>query len=155
MQNELHTHTNDNTFCLSLTACAAQYAAVCKRWQTKSDFDYSIAVLPITVAALMTPKWLLGKLQVPVNVTRCHRAWGSRIRHSKSCHLAWHCPVDCGSSPDIRNLAEFFGKNAKIHVDLDKYTIEILAEINHVPATHRTCRKLLIPNSSSMRTSSI
>lgn len=95
-------------------------------------FDYSIAVLPITVAALMTSKWLLRKLQVPAHVTRvivpgCLESGIEELRSSLG------VPVDCGPR-DIRNLAEFFGKKREIEADLQQYSIEIIAEINHAPA---------------------
>lgn len=95
-------------------------------------FDYSIAVLPITVAALMTPKWLLRKLQVPAEVTRIvvPGALESGIDQLRS---ALHVTVDCGPR-DIRNLAEFFGKKREIADQLNEHSIEILAEINHAPA---------------------
>ena len=33
-------------------------------------FKFSIDVLPITVAALMTPKWVLRHIQIPTETTR-------------------------------------------------------------------------------------
>src|ERR687887_31237 len=33
-------------------------------------FDYDVAVMKITVAALMTPAWIAKRLEVPSNVTR-------------------------------------------------------------------------------------
>ena len=33
-------------------------------------FDYDVAVMKITVAALMTPAWIAKRLEVPPNVTR-------------------------------------------------------------------------------------
>lgn len=132
MQNELHTTTRQHI--LFVTGQLAQ-SAVRSSVQAVADkvgFDYSIAVLPITVAALMTPKWLLRKLQVPANVTRVivPGYLESGIEELRS---GLGLPVDCGPR-DIRNLAEFFGKKREIDADLDKYTIEILAEINHAPA---------------------
>jgi len=96
---------------------------------SKTGFDYSIAVLPITVAALMTSKWLLRKLEVPVGVTRIvvPGYLESGIEELRS---ALRVPVDCGPR-DIRNLAEFFGKQRENAAVLDEYRIEILAEINH------------------------
>jgi hypothetical protein len=34
------------------------------------DFDYSVAVMPITIAALMTTKWIARRLAVPAEVTQ-------------------------------------------------------------------------------------
>ncbi|MCC6510550.1 MAG: dihydropteroate synthase [Pirellulaceae bacterium] len=98
----------------------------------KIGFDFSIVALPITVAALMTPKWLLRKLTVPAGVTRIivpgHLESGlNELRSGLSVQ------VDCGPR-DIRNLSEFFGKKRESAADLTEYSIEILAEINHAPA---------------------
>ena len=98
----------------------------------KVGFDFSIAVLPITVAALMTPKWLLRKLQVPAHVTRVIVP-GYLESGIDELRAALALPVDCGPR-DIRNLAEFFGKKRENDAALDEYSIEILAEINHAPA---------------------
>ncbi len=98
----------------------------------KVGFDYSIAVLPITVAALMTPKWLLRKLQVPAEVTRVIVP-GYLESGIEELRVGLGLPVDCGPR-DIRNLAEFFGKKREIDAELNNYSIEILAEINHAPA---------------------
>lgn len=98
----------------------------------KVGFDYSIAVLPITVAALMTPKWLLRKLQVPADVTRVIVP-GYLESGIEELRDALGLPVDCGPR-DIRNLAEFFGKKRENDAEMDEYSIEIIAEINHAPA---------------------
>lgn len=98
----------------------------------KVGFDYSIAVLPITVAALMTPKWLLRKLQVPTGITRVIVP-GYLQTGLDELRSSLQLPVDCGPR-DIRNLAEFFGERQEKSAELDEYSIEILAEINHAPA---------------------
>ncbi len=36
---------------------------------SKYGFAYSIGVMPITVAALMTPRWLRRHLEVPIEAT--------------------------------------------------------------------------------------
>ena len=36
----------------------------------KQGFEYTIDVLPITVAALMTPQWLLKHMRIPEHATR-------------------------------------------------------------------------------------
>ena len=35
-----------------------------------SGFEYHIQVLPITVAALMTPRWIAARLEIPEGTTR-------------------------------------------------------------------------------------
>ncbi len=98
----------------------------------KVGFDFSIAVLPITVAALMTPKWLLRKLQVPDHVTRIIVP-GYLESGIDELRASLQLPVDCGPR-DIRNLPEFFGKKREIEAELSSFNIQILAEINHAPA---------------------
>lgn len=95
-------------------------------------FEYSIAVLPITVAALMTSKWLLRKLQVPAHITRVVVP-GYLESGLDELRSALQMPVDCGPR-DIRNLAEFFGEKREKSAELHEYSIEILAEINHAPS---------------------
>ena len=47
----------------SLRSVAADLAA-------QLGFDYTIGVLPITVAALMTPAWIARHIRVPPEATR-------------------------------------------------------------------------------------
>lgn len=125
----------------------------------RMSMDYSIQVMPITVAALITPKWLIRHLQVPGGTTHvilpgfCEASlddpsdpntsdpdreigtggpacetWRTVIaRHA---HIAPD-HVLCGPK-DCRDLDAWLG--GKIHrPDLSKHSIEIIAEINHVP----------------------
>ena len=94
-------------------------------------FNYSIDVLPITVAALMTPKWLLRHVQVPSQTTRVivpgYLSEGiAELRESLGVQ------VDAGPR-DIRDLPEFFGKKRVFDASVNEYRIEIIAEINHAP----------------------
>ena len=90
----------------------------------------SIAVMPITVAALMTGKWLKRKLQVPPQVTHvilpghCEQDLSELQEHFQPAVL-------CGPK-DCRELPEWFG-GERLPVDLSDHTIEIIAEINHAP----------------------
>ncbi|MFO1062441.1 MAG: DUF6513 domain-containing protein [Pirellulales bacterium] len=94
-------------------------------------FDFTVQVLPITVAALMTSKWVLRKLQVPSQATRIIMP-GILADDIESLRAALPIPVDCGPR-DIRDLPEFFGKKREIASDYGEYRIEIIAEINHAP----------------------
>ena len=73
----------------------------------KVGFKYSIAVLPITVAALMTPKWLLRKLA------------SARGRHAQSSSLVI-------SNQVIEELQSALESTGCI---VDRVTFAILAEI--------------------------
>jgi dihydropteroate synthase-like protein len=97
---------------------------------TREQFDFTIDVLPITVAALMTPQWIARHV---------HPAEGStQVMVPGYCggdlsvlEQATHRPVVRGPR-DLRELPAFLGKHA-VPIDLSQYDIEILAEINHAP----------------------
>ncbi|MBI1902137.1 MAG: dihydropteroate synthase [Planctomycetia bacterium] len=92
-----------------------------------AGFDYSIGVMGITVAALMTTDWLGPRLKIPQDATKllipgyCR---GPVEGLSEKTGL----PVERGPK-DLRDLPEFFGK--KQRSDYGAFDIEILAEINH------------------------
>jgi len=93
-------------------------------------FDYSVAVMPITVAALMTPKWLIGKWTPPPEATHLIVP-GFCASGQTQLQDHYQKPVVIGPK-DCRDMAVLFGEGAP-QVDLDAYTIEIIAEINHAP----------------------
>lgn len=93
-------------------------------------FDFTIQVLPITVAALMTPDWIAQRIQLANGVTRvilpgyCRGELDTVARAVK-------VSVERGPR-DLRELPEFFGGEPP-PADYGKYDIEIIAEINHCP----------------------
>ncbi len=93
-------------------------------------FQYSIDVLPITVAALMTPAWIARHLQIPARATRilipgyCQ----GDLAPLKS---AISFPVEVGPR-DLSQLAHFFHADP-LPQEYGRYDIEILAEINNCP----------------------
>lgn len=95
-----------------------------------AGFRYSIDVLPITVAALMTPAWIGQRIRVPTGAQRvilpgyCH---GDLAPVERATGL----PVERGPK-DLRALPEYFGKCGPAS-DYGPYDIEIIAEINHCP----------------------
>lgn len=95
----------------------------------KVGFEYTIGVMPITVAALMTPRWLLRHLQLPPETDAvvlpgyCHDPHGEVA-------AALPCEVRHGPK-DLRELPDYFGQPSPR--DLSPYSIEIIAEINHAP----------------------
>jgi dihydropteroate synthase-like protein len=102
----------------------------------RACFEYSVAVAPITVAALATTRWLATHVQPPAQTERiilpglCQgdlqmlkQAWGG-------------IPVERGPS-DLRDLPDFFGKETAPRTGYGDYDIAILAEINHVPQMPR------------------
>jgi len=94
-------------------------------------FSYSIEVLPITVAALITPKWLLRHLHIPESATRMIVP-GYLKEGIAEIQAAVACRVECGPK-DIRDLPTHFGKKKTLGDDFGKYSIDILAEINFAP----------------------
>jgi dihydropteroate synthase len=94
-------------------------------------FAFSIDVLPITVAALMTPNWIARHINVPSEATQvvlpgyCH---GSTTELTERFEL----PIHFGPK-DLRQLPKQFGKSIVGFDDYGKYTTEIIAEINHAP----------------------
>src|SRR3954469_20188357 len=91
---------------------------------------YSIDVLPITVAALMTPEWIAKRIKVPAETTRV-LVPGYCSGDLASLQQAVRAPVERGPR-DLRELPRFFGR-ASTPTDYGSYDIEIIAEINHCP----------------------
>lgn len=97
---------------------------------TTAGFDYTVDVLPITVAALMTPAWIAPRISVPAGTTRvilpgyCN---GDLTPVEQTAGV----PVECGPR-DLGRLPEFFGREPTPR-DYGQYDIEIIAEINHCP----------------------
>jgi dihydropteroate synthase-like protein len=104
---------------------------VLEKLQPQVDFDYSIDVLPITVAALMTPKWIAERVQAPSHATQVivPGYCGGDLREIEA---ATKVPVLRGPK-DLRRLPEFFGRQRLAIDDLSAYDIDIIAEINHAP----------------------
>ncbi len=96
---------------------------------TKNNFEYSISVLPITVAALMTPRWLLRHLEVPGGVDRVVLP-GHLVDDIETIRQQIPHRIDCGPR-DIRDLPQFFGEKTCDRAGYGKYSIDIIAEINH------------------------
>lgn len=91
--------------------------------------DVSISVLPITVAALMTPKWLMRHLDVPSTATRVILP-GHLTNDVDAIRENYNVPIDCGPR-DIRDLPKFFGRKSPDREGYGDHSIEIIAEINH------------------------
>ena len=95
-------------------------------------FEYSVAVLPITVAALATTAWIARHFTPAQPVERivlpglCNgeigvlkETWGDVL-------------IEKGPD-DLRDLPDYFGATGPAGADYGAYDIEILAEINHAP----------------------
>lgn len=93
-------------------------------------FEYSIDVLNITVAALMTPDWIARRISVDPKATIVLLPGYCEGDLQAVEHLAGR-PVERGPR-DLRRLEQFFGREPDA-ADYGNYDIEILAEINHAP----------------------
>ncbi len=93
-------------------------------------FDYHIQVLPITVAALLTPRWIAPRLQIPPDISRIILP-GYCDGDLQPLRDVTDLPITVGPK-DLRDLPQLFGRQ-KEPAQLDQWTIEILAEINHAP----------------------
>lgn len=94
-------------------------------------FEYTIDVLPITVAALMTPKWLMRHLQIPPSAARVILP-GYLAPHLDDLRQQFDPRLECGPR-DIRDLPQFFGEKQQNRTGYGDTSIEIIAEINHAP----------------------
>jgi dihydropteroate synthase len=96
----------------------------------RANFDYSIEVLGITVAALMTTDWVAPRIHVPRGATRVLLP-GYCQGELAVVERAAGVKVERGPR-DLRRLEEYFGQQ-QASSDYGAYDIEILAEINHAP----------------------
>lgn len=94
-------------------------------------FEWDVVVLKISVAALMNVEWLERQLNIEGQFSRVILpGWvqGDVAR------LAERFGVSVERGPkNLFDLPEFLGHSGRRDVDLSRYDIEILAEINHAP----------------------
>jgi dihydropteroate synthase-like protein len=101
----------------------------------KAGFTPEVAVLPITVAALMTADWVASHLRVPPGT--------EKVVLPGLCQGDVGAVSDAGGVPaelgpeDLRDLPEHFGHGSAPPTDYGGHDIEILAEINHAPRLTR------------------
>lgn len=116
-----------------VTGKLAQHALrdVLARLAPEAGFDYSVEVLRISVAALMSVDWLRGKLHPPQGTSRVLLPGYCRGEPAELA-AALGIPVERGPK-DLRELPAWFGQRQTIRPDYGAYDIEILAEINHAP----------------------
>jgi dihydropteroate synthase-like protein len=95
-----------------------------------AQFSYTLDVLKITVAALMTPDWIAKRINVPDD-TDCVIVPGYCEGSLEAIELKSQCSVLRGPR-DLRRLDVFFNQanQSTAYGDSD---IEIIAEINHAP----------------------
>jgi len=90
-----------------------------------------VAVLGISVAALMHADWVKRKLVLPPGVDRVVLpGWCQGDLASLTSHFG----VPCELGPkELQDLPEWLGAGTRPQPDLTRYNLQILAEINHAP----------------------
>jgi uncharacterized protein DUF6513 len=97
-------------------------------------FDYDVAVMKITVAALMTPDWIARRLEVPSGVTRIMIPG---LCQGDPAVLSERFDVAAEKGPaDLKRLPAFFGQ-ADARSRYGARDIRVFAEINNVPHLDR------------------
>jgi len=96
----------------------------------KSGFEFTVDVLPITVAALMTPQWIAKRISVPPGTDRVILP-GYCNGDLESIKKITNVPIDIGPK-DLRQLPNFFGQSP-VKDSFGDWDIDIIAEINHAP----------------------
>ena len=94
-------------------------------------FGYDVAVLGISVAALMNTRWVGRHLSVPAGVDRVMLPGWCR-GELEPLERQFGVPFQRGPK-DLLDLPEHFGRSRRVAPDLSCYDIEIIAEINDAP----------------------
>ncbi len=98
------------------------------------DFACEVAVMKITVAALMTPEWIAKFLEPPAG---CDLILLPGLCEGDPEVLARATGVRVEKGPaDLRHIPEYFGL-AEARAEYGAYDIQILAEINNAPLLER------------------
>ena len=102
--------------------------------RAKLPFDYDVAVMRITVAALMTADWIARRLEVPPGVTRIMIP-GMCQGDPAVISERFGVPAEKGPA-DLKRLPAFFGQ-ADARSRYGARDIRVFAEINNVPHLDR------------------
>jgi dihydropteroate synthase-like protein len=112
----------------------------------QSGFDYTVCVLPISVAALATTPWIARHLEKQQGIDRvvlpglCEGDLAPVVQSTGT-------SVERGPK-DFRDLPKYFGAQDSTAKDYGKFDIEILAEINHV---HRLSLETILTQARELR----
>lgn len=133
-----HEVGSDRRRLLFVTGRLAEFAVrqVLDELAPRAGFVAEVAVLPISVAALMTPKWVARNLVVPSSIERVILPGLCQGDLTPVIEKAGAIPVERGPQ-DIRDLPRHFGHSDNRLEGYGGFDIEILAEINHAPQLPR------------------
>ena len=118
----------------------ASFVRYMTTWATPYEFwnfykdnrtENTVAVLPISVAALLTTDWVARHLEPPADVERVILPGFCRGDTAQVAERAG-APAEHGPK-DLRDLPEYFGRRSGPPPGYGAYDIEIIAEINHAP----------------------
>ena len=99
-----------------------------------APFASEVAMLPITVAALMTTEWITKHLAVPAGTDL---VLIPGLCEGDTARIAERFDVHVEKGPkDLREIPEYFGQ-AAVREEYGAWDIEILAEINNAPKLAR------------------
>jgi dihydropteroate synthase-like protein len=98
----------------------------------RAGFQFTVAVLPITVVSLATTPWIASHLTMPASVDRLVIPGLCKGPLDPIAARAG-LPVERGPN-DLRDMAEHFQASTAAPPVLETYDIAILAEINHAQA---------------------
>ncbi|HEV7703200.1 MAG TPA: DUF6513 domain-containing protein [Gemmatimonadaceae bacterium] len=115
--------------------------------QLTAPFAHDVAMLPITVAALMTTEWIAKHLEVPEG-TDLVLIPGLCEGATASISDRFTVRVEKGPK-DLREIPEYFGQ-AAAREDYGAWDIEIIAEINNAP---RLSREAIVREATRFRES--
>ena len=93
-------------------------------------FRYSVDVLPITVAALMSPSWIAKHIEIPASATRVIIPGYCR-GDLEPLKAVTELPIETGPR-DLQQLPSYFSREP-LPSDYGSFDVEIIAEINHCP----------------------
>lgn len=102
-----------------------------QRLAAQHRFSYTVDVLPITVAALMTPNWIARHAKIPPETSRVIIPGLCRGDTLELASLT-AAPIEIGPI-DLRELPEYLSGQARDLTGYGAFDIEIIAEINHAP----------------------
>ncbi|HEV2751196.1 MAG TPA: DUF6513 domain-containing protein [Gemmatimonadales bacterium] len=102
-------------------------------------FAWEVAVMKITVAALMTTPWIARFLEVPPETDL---VLIPGLCEGDPAVIARRVGVAVEKGPkDLRQIPEYFGRAAAVR-DYGRYDIEIIAEVNNAPRLERDAIRL-------------